>query len=156
MAPDSVRRQQRFQFLPLGIGQIAGIRFSAHGARLTVATSSPQERQPRTFHPLSHTLLESRAIPLTRAARNASYVPEIVVNARSGEDEQAVWKLGSGKPTQWRGRRAFVCESMVGAEGCRRGEIRSVRLGQGIIIPAQALEAFLTDAGNEDADASTY
>ena len=40
---------------PLGIGQIAGIRFSAHAPSVTTIPSSPQNR-PSTFSPLSHTL----------------------------------------------------------------------------------------------------
>ena len=43
MAPNGVRRQQGRQFLPLGIGQIAGTRFSAHAASVTSILPPSQE-----------------------------------------------------------------------------------------------------------------
>ena len=40
-------------------------------------------------------------------------------------------------------------------EACRRGEIRSVRLGSRIIIPAAALDEFLDTAPESAEDAAT-
>ena len=45
MASFGVGRQQGSQFGPLGIGQIAGIRFSAHAPSVTTIPSSPQEQR---------------------------------------------------------------------------------------------------------------
>ena len=57
MASPGVGRQQGSQFLPLGVGEIAGIRFSAHAPSVTSTPSSPQEPtlrvSPIVTHPLS-------------------------------------------------------------------------------------------------------
>ena len=58
-----VRRQQGSQFLPLGIGQIAGIRFSAHASSVTAIPFSSQEQPAHLFaiatHPLRASVRES-------------------------------------------------------------------------------------------------
>ena len=46
MAFPGVRWQQRSQFFPLGVGQIAGIRFSTHATSVTSILSSPREQTP--------------------------------------------------------------------------------------------------------------